>query len=330
MVTLILLKQFLQLERLLEANREKDSFCEIRPEKLQWHWGCKSHKKADQEQIKSRQNLTDLVTALSLLGSRLRTAATCCQKMSQVAKKWFFLGHQTAAIHVVDWWQAMAHLELAKLRIGIWIFQVDQNPVQDLQADIFLVWNLWFQWFNFFQVCLAAKAQRSQRLLGQQVCCLRKIFWALQKHQCEKCSGCTSMKFHRFDCGVANFWNRSTSYLTWDEGLNLRSKCWQTRLQIFGVAKMRQITSFPKPASSAVRRTKRDPWSWFQPVDLFQSKPWTKPETLTGAGSPPGSVSMWKFRACFGRNLFKQDDACAKAICSMIIYVLHVKCSMWV
>ena len=95
--------------------------------------------KVAKRQIKSRQNLTDLITALSLLGSRLRTAVTFCQTMSQ---EWLYGSSNGGypCVSYIDAMNAMVHLQLAELRIGIWIFQVDQNPVQDL-ADNFLRGN---------------------------------------------------------------------------------------------------------------------------------------------------------------------------------------------
>ena len=70
-------------------------------------------------------------------------------------------------------------------------------------------------------------------------------------------------------------------YQSRDESLDLRSKCWQTRLQVFGVAKMCHMTSFPKPASAAVRSSKRAPWTWFHPVDL---------EGSINGGTPKSSI----------------------------------------
>ena len=97
----------------------------------------------------------------------------------------------------------MVHLQLAELRIGR-IFQVDQNPVQDL-ADNFLRGNSVpiLQLVSSLPSLPSPPRNKSSALpvLAGAAGLLPKEDAFLFKSIC-------------FDCFVANFWNPSTSYLT--------------------------------------------------------------------------------------------------------------------
>lgn len=226
---------------------------------------------------------------------------------------------------------AMVHLQLAELRIGIWIFQVDQNPVQDL-ADNFLRGN-----------CVPNV----------------QLVPSLPSPPRNKSSALPVL------AGAAGLLPKEDAFLF----KSIESIVLIALLQTFGIRQL-LIWPEMKASICARSAGKHAYKSLVSPkcgtLPASQSQPLPRFRALSGLHEPDSNQlicwSKWKKRKYwdldgswfssrfgehvevpsmwantiflrlvlnrFGRNLFKQDDACAKAICYMIIYIVHVKCGM--